>query len=149
MSGAASRRRRAYVAATPRALKHRVSMLTPAFAIFECLMPEPRVSFRRRVVLVAGLSGSCVTQAPVTKPITECSHCREPIESVDIVVPFDDGDVIHVRCWRVGEMRLRRLKSRILIRSSQKTIDESRRPNPPTNVPASVVSKIGAGAGAA
>ena len=44
-----------------------------------------------------------------------------------IVVPFDNGDVIHVRCWGVGETEKRCRESRTLIQKSQKLIDESGR----------------------
>ena len=37
---------------------------------------------------------SCIRQAPVKKPIEKCSRCSDPIESHDIVVAFDNGDVI-------------------------------------------------------
>ena len=55
-----------------------------------------------------------------------CGHCRLPIEETDFIVPFEDGTVIHVRCWRVDETaRLRR--SSALVRQSRKIIEESRR----------------------
>jgi hypothetical protein len=84
---------------------------------------------------------SCIRQAPVKKPIEKCSRCSDPIESHDIVVPFDNGDVIHVRCWRVGETQQRCRESRTLIQKSQKLIDESGRKLREINVPASVAPK--------
>ena len=39
------------VATTPRSLKRRVSMLRPAFAILERVIPEPRVPLRHVVLL--------------------------------------------------------------------------------------------------
>jgi predicted RNA-binding Zn-ribbon protein involved in translation (DUF1610 family) len=29
-----------------------------------------------------------------------CIHCGEPIEDQEVVVRFEDGQCIHVRCWR-------------------------------------------------
>jgi len=84
---------------------------------------------------------SCIRQAPVKKPIEKCSRCSDPIESHDIVVPFDNGDVIHVRCWGVGETEKRCRESRTLIQKSQKLIDESGRKLREINVPASVAPK--------
>lgn len=31
----------------------------------------------------------------------KCRLCRLPIEPRDVIVEFDEGPVIHVRCWRV------------------------------------------------
>ena len=76
------------------------------------------------------------------KPIETCSRCSDPIESHDIVVPFDNGDVIHVRCWRVGERDRKRCRElRTLIQKSQKLIDESGHKLREINVPASVAPK--------
>jgi hypothetical protein len=77
----------------------------------------------------------------VKMPIEKCGRCSDPIESHDIVVPFDNGDVIHVRCWRVGETQQRCRESRTLIQKSQKLIDESGRKLREINLPASVGQK--------
>jgi hypothetical protein len=45
--------------------------------------------------------------APLGKSITKCGNCGGPIVAVDIIVMFHNGDRIHVRCWRVGEMEQR------------------------------------------
>jgi len=31
----------------------------------------------------------------------KCRLCRLPIEPRDVIVEFDEGPLIHVRCWRV------------------------------------------------
>src|SRR5262245_31918196 len=36
----------------------------------------------------------------------KCRLCRFPIEPSDFVVEFDEGPVIHVRCWRVESPNL-------------------------------------------
>jgi len=77
----------------------------------------------------------------VKKPIEKCSRCSDPIESHDSMVPFDNGDVIHARCWRVGETEKRCRELRTLIQKSQKLIDESGRKLREINVPASVAPK--------
>jgi hypothetical protein len=55
-----------------------------------------------------------------------CGHCRLPIEPGELIVEFDNGTTIHVRCWRVDEPKLVR-ESSDLMRRSQKLIDDSRR----------------------
>ena len=61
----------------------------------------------------------------MAKPASTCGHCRYPIEESDIIVPFEDGGIIHVRCWRVSDSEMRR-RSDELVRRSRKLIDDSR-----------------------
>jgi hypothetical protein len=35
---------------------------------------------------------------------TMCIHCGEPIEDDEVVVRFEDGRRIHVRCWRPSSL---------------------------------------------
>jgi len=55
-----------------------------------------------------------------------CGHCRLPIEARDIIVPFEDATVIHVRCWRV-DRTAQLQESSALVRRSRKMIEESHR----------------------
>jgi len=41
----------------------------------------------------------------------KCGCCRRVIEDDDVVVVFDDGSLIHIRCWRVNESKLIRESS--------------------------------------
>lgn len=47
----------------------------------------------------------------MAKPSIKCGHCHRLIEDDDVVVVFDDGSLIHVRCWRVNESELMRESS--------------------------------------
>jgi len=55
-----------------------------------------------------------------------CGHCRLPIEPGELIVEFDNGTTIHVRCWRVDESNMLREAS-ALVRQSWKLIEDSRK----------------------
>ena len=62
----------------------------------------------------------------MAKPVGACAHCRVPIEDSDVVVIFEDGRLIHVRCWRVSDSATSR-QSSDLVRRARKWIDVSGR----------------------
>jgi hypothetical protein len=66
------------------------------------------------------------------KQAVTCGHCRLPIEPGEIIVEFDNGATIHVRCWRVDELKMLREASD-LVRRSQTLIGDSRRQIDQTN----------------
>jgi hypothetical protein len=63
----------------------------------------------------------------MSKALTSCRRCSLPIEAHELIIEFDGGDVIHIRCWLVGETdeRVRALHQQT--RRSQAHIGDSRR----------------------
>jgi hypothetical protein len=61
-----------------------------------------------------------------------CGHCHLPIEPGEIIVEFDNGATIHLRCWRVDESKMLREASD-LVQRSQTLIGDSRRGIDQTN----------------
>jgi hypothetical protein len=55
--------------------------------------------------------------------VLKCSRCDVPLKPADIVITFDAGDTIHVRCWRVNDSPDRRLEPRARIRRAQELIE--------------------------
>jgi hypothetical protein len=43
----------------------------------------------------------------VSKALTTCRRCSLPIEAHELIIELDGGDVIHIRCWLVGETQER------------------------------------------
>jgi hypothetical protein len=63
----------------------------------------------------------------MSKELTKCRHCSLPIEAHELIIELGGGDVIHIRCWLVGETQERVRASREQIRRSHQHIDDSRR----------------------
>ena len=54
---------------------------------------------RTRVCWIGGGADEAVPGS-VPEPVRACHRCAEPIDDLDPVVVADDGDAVHVRCWR-------------------------------------------------
>jgi hypothetical protein len=63
----------------------------------------------------------------VSKALTTCRRCSLPIEAHELIIELDGGDVIHIRCWLVGETQERARASHEQIRRSHEHIDDSHR----------------------
>lgn len=63
----------------------------------------------------------------MSKGLGICHRCSSPIEAQELIIELDDGDVIHIRCWLVGETEERVRASHRQIPRSQAQIDDSRR----------------------
>jgi hypothetical protein len=63
----------------------------------------------------------------VSKALGKCRRCSSPIEAHELIIELRGDDVIHIRCWLVGETEERVRASQQQIRRSQAHIDDSRR----------------------
>jgi hypothetical protein len=78
-------------------LRRRASVLTTEAAA-ACATGE-RACRRAGAGWIGGGADGPISEA-VTEPARACHLCTEPIDQLDPTVTHDNGEPVHVRCWR-------------------------------------------------